>query len=241
MLSIAICDDDALLAESISRNLINYAKNKSITIETEVFGDGRDLVDEAMNGHKYDIIFLDIEMQHTNGLQAAKIIREVDRVVLIIYVTSYSEYAVEAYSVRPFQFLVKPFDKKLLEKYFLSAIQEISDDDFYFRYFSNRKSYKIPVKDILYFESKGRTVYITTKEGIRKYNAKLSHIENILKESRFDFWRIHQSFLVNRHHIYKTQYNQIELSDGTVLSISEDRRKYIREKYLSRIGVGIIE
>ena len=60
-------------------------------------------------------------------------------------------------------------------------------------------------------------------------------METIFKKSKIDFWRIHQSYLINSQHMYRVGYSEIEMSDGRILPISEDRRKLIRKKYLHKI------
>ena len=62
-----------------------------------------------------------------------------------------------------------------------------------------------------------------------------------LKKDKIRFWRIHQSYLINSKHIIRKSYNQIFLSDGSLLYISEDRRKDIDELYCESIEGDIIE
>jgi len=68
-----------------------------------------------------------------------------------------------------------------------------------------------------------------------KYYNKLNEIEEMLKVEKVDFWRIHQSYLVNTRYIFRKTNSQIELTNGEVLYISEDRRKEINESYCSFI------
>lgn len=89
------------------------------------------------------------------------------------------------------------------------------------------------VKDDLYI--------VTNKNENHKYNGKLSNIEEVFAQSQAEFWRIHQSYLVNRKHIYRIEYTRVEMSNGIILPISEDKRKIIRQNYLGDIGAGIIE
>ena len=65
------------------------------------------MVDICEKGRKYDLIFLDIEMRGMDGLTAAKEIRKIDELTMLIYVTNHESYALEAYDVQPYQFLVK--------------------------------------------------------------------------------------------------------------------------------------
>lgn len=121
MIEIAICDDDVTITGKMDGFFCDYAKKNGVRIETEVFWDGNTLLNEINNGKRYDIIFLDIEMKNENGIQAARKIRRVDKNAYIVYVTSYEQYMREAFSVRPFQFIVKPFEMSEVESVFDEA------------------------------------------------------------------------------------------------------------------------
>lgn len=242
MITIAICDDNTEISEEIAYRVKQIANEKRVSVEIEVFGDGQDLVDDIEHGSLFDIILLDIEMKYMNGLEAARRIRKNDKNLILIYVTNYAGYSIEAYSVRPYQFLLKPIDNEKLRQYISEAIEEILKNDLFFRYSANKENYKILIQNILYFESCGRTIYIhTINEGDKKFNGKLVNVEKALEESKAEFWRIHQSYLVNRKNMQKIGYAKIELSNGEGLNISEDKRKYIRERYLKQIGNCTVE
>lgn len=72
---------------------------------------------------------------------------------------------------------------------------------------------------------------IEKKGGNGKFYGKLSNIEKQLKDGKIPFLRIHQSYLVNYRYVCKISYSNVILFDGTVLQISEDRQKEIRERY----------
>lgn len=76
---------------------------------------------------------------------------------------------------------------------------------------------------------------------IKKYYDKLNNIEERLKYEKLDFWRIHQSYLVNVRYITRISYDEIELKNCKKLYISEDRRKLISELYCNYVGDKIIE
>ena len=118
MLKIAICDDDVKMTGRLDTVLEEIAKRNFVKIDTEVFLDGGKLEKAVEEKMYFDIIFLDIEMGDEDGITAARKIRETDRNVLIIYVTSHESYMQESFSVRPFRFVVKPIEEKILERYF---------------------------------------------------------------------------------------------------------------------------
>ena len=112
MINVAICDDDIATTGKIEEMLCGIAKKCFIPAETEVFWDGKNLADAVEGGSRYDIIFLDIEMEKEDGITAAQKIRKVDKNTLIIYVTSHESYMQESFIVRPFRFLLKEMRKQ---------------------------------------------------------------------------------------------------------------------------------
>lgn len=112
-----------------------------------------------------------------------------------------------------------------------AAYEEISSADSYFRYSYQRLNCKIPMRDILYFESKRRKVYIVTEKETFEFYGKLNEIEESLRASKGIFLRIHQSFLINYKHIKGLAYDFAVMDNEERLSISEDRRKLISKQY----------
>ncbi len=231
MINVAICDDDIATTGKVEEMLCRIAKRRFIPVETDVFWDGKHLVDAVEGGNRYDIIFLDIEMEKEDGITAAQKIRKVDRNVLIIYVTSHESYMQESFIVRPFRFLLKPVNEMHMEDCFKAACEEISNFDSYFRYSYQRMNHKVPIRDILYFESKRRKVYIVTEKEVLELYGKLNDIEKNLKASKIAFLRVHQSFLVNYKHVDGIAYDFIIMDNGKRISISEDRRRQISVRY----------
>lgn len=231
MINVAICDDDVAITGRLETMLQEIARKKFVQIETEIFWDGRRLAETIETDRYFDIVFLDIEMGREDGITVAHRIREIDKNVLIVYVTSHESYMQESFEVRPFRFLVKPVGREKLEKCFREAYEEISSKDSYFRYSYQRLNHKVPIRDILYFESNRRKVYIVTEKEEFELYGKLNEIEEILKISKAVFLRIHQSFLVNYKHVERLGYDFVVMDNGKRISISEDRRKQISEQY----------
>lgn len=239
MVEIAVCDDETRFAVLIEKLLEKIAKKNRVKINIEVFTDGFDIVREIKKGYCFDIIYMDIEMKGKNGLEAAKEIREIDKVALLIYVSNYESYMAETFDYRPFQFLVKPINEVVFEKYFLKAYTEITKNEQYFHYKYKKIYYKVLIQKIIYFESDKRVIFMKCEENldtVRKFYEKLDNIEKFMENSDMYFLRIHQSFLVNYKYIEEMFYDKIILLNGETLYISEDRRKAISNQYCSIIG-----
>lgn len=233
MLNIAICDDDVQTTGRMETTIQAIAKRNFVNVDTEVFWNGESLVASVMKGNRFDIIYLDIEMDKEDGISAARRIRLYDKNVLIIYVTSHENYMKESFDVRPFQFLVKPVSEHQMEVCFKAAYEDINSGDFYFRYSYQRMNHKVPVRDILYFESNKRKIFIVTENETFELYGKLNEIESSLRTCKVSFLRVHQSFLVNYKHVDAQSYDFVVMDNGMKISISEDRRKMISEQYCS--------
>lgn len=231
MLNIAICDDEVAMTGRLETTLQEIARKNFTQIETEVFWDGRELAETIEEGSCFDIVFLDIEMGQEDGITVAHRIRATDKNVLIVYVTSHGSYMQESFEVRPFRFLIKPVERERLEECFREAYEEISSNDSYFRYSYQRLKHKIPIRDILYFESNRRKIYVVTETGKFELYGKLNEIEESLKISKAAFLRVHQSYLVNYRHVEGLGYDFVMMDNGKRISVSEDRRRQISEQY----------
>ncbi|QUL54762.1 response regulator [Paenibacillus tritici] len=71
---------------------------------------------EHLERDKTDIVFLDIGMPEMNGLEAGEYIAGLDRSTRIVYITAYSEYAIEAFELNAADYLLKPVTSQRLSK-----------------------------------------------------------------------------------------------------------------------------
>lgn len=233
MLNVAICNNDIHITSYLDLLIEKIAKKNFIDVEIEDFNVGKNLVKSVEDENYYDIICLDIEMNDENGILLAQEIRQYDKNVLIIYITSHEDYMKESFVVRPFQFLVTPLDEDYFEECFLSAYEEINSRDFYFRYNYQRLNRKIPIQEILYFESNKRKVSIITSSNVYYVYKKLNEIQECLTYCKMTFLRVHQSFLVNFKHVEAIGSDFIRMDNGKNIPISEERRKRISIQYCS--------
>lgn len=237
MLRIAICDDEPIITSQMEDHVLAIGKRENFAIDTDVFYSGRELADAVESGGRYDIIFLDIQMDMGDGIAAAKRIRQMDENALLIYVSGYDKYWMDLFRLDVFAFIKKPIDYELLDRTLLEAVDKICSRRLYFPYRYKNREYKILCMDILYFESNGRLIAIHTKDGATEnFNGKLSDVEELLSTGKISFLRIHQSYLVNYHHIRSRSKSEVTLTNGEDLPISEDRRKSFGASYSKLLG-----
>lgn len=237
MLRIAVCDDENMIVDQIKNMIAKLYELEGISAEADAFYSGNDLEEEISKGTQYDLIFLDIQMQGGDGIATARNIRKMDENALLIYVSGHDEYALELFQFDVFAFIKKPIDENELIRVLLRANQKVCSKNFYFTFHYKNQEHKIPCRDILYFESRGRQIVIhirNQKNAI--FNEKLSNIEKQLAEGRAVFLRIHQSYLVNYHLIRARAKSEVILTNGEMLPISEERQKDFSRKYSKLLG-----
>ncbi len=240
MLRVAICDDDIPFTAMLEKLLKEEALSNGVEMEIDVFFDGSMLEKYIFLGNLFDLIYLDIEMAQENGIDAARHIRKVDNSVLLIYISGYEQYLKELFEVEPFRFLSKPIEIQKFSRYFQEACQRISEDNVYYQFNFNKEIKKVALKDIIYFESRNRIVYIFLKNGKKEYfYGKLNDVEKELNEKKQRYLRIHQSYLVNYDYVRKMNFSNVVIENNgksTILQISEDRQKKIRMQLCDLAG-----
>ncbi len=181
------------------------------------------------NHNIYDIIFINTELKKMDGKQLGKCIRKkywVD-VVAIVYVSSKISKIVQLLEVMPSGFIQKPFKQKELYNVLnnvISAIEKHKLKVFSFRVAG--VTYKVPLHEILYFESRNKVIDVYTITEKKSFYSTLCGIEAELESQ--EFLHIHKSYLVNGRHIIQYSYDKVTLTNHVELPISQTRRKKIK-------------
>lgn len=232
MLTIAVCDDEKMIVNQMEEIILKTSIKYKIPVETEGFYSGESLKTEILKGKKYDLIYLEIQLKGENGIALAQKIREVDENVLFIYVSDYEKIMRELFRLRVFDFINKPVNENHFIQIFLEANEKICQKKAYFKFQYKKEESKELFSDILYFESKGRQVYIYLNSGrTAKFNSKISDVENKLKGSKIPFLRVHQSYLINYHFIQSRTKSNVVLANGVKLPVSEKKQKRFAKEY----------
>ncbi len=224
-MKIGICDDDRSTVKSIVELVRSIDNSSSLSILE--FYEGDELYENISEGNIFDLIFLDIKLTNEDGIEVAKKIREIDKSVVIIFITAYSEFAISAFEVNAFRYLTKPIDKEIFKNYYNLALKKIEESSQYISFKFNKKTFRIDANDIIYFESRKRVTYIKTKDGERKCYGKLNTIEEMLVKRGIIFFRTSQSLLLNPIYIYSYGTKEITLKNDEIIPIANSKRETI--------------
>lgn len=237
MLTFAICDDNIPFCSELEQTILDYFLIKGSLCEIQIFYSGEMLIDKIRKSSIFDVLFLDIDLLTTTGITVGKYIREKlqNDDLYIIYVSSKTQYALQLFQVHPIDFLVKPIQKEKFNKVMDTICRLIERNNNYFEFKIGHNFAKIPLKDILYFESSDKKVNLYNTSGeIYAFYSKLNTIESQLINK--GFLRIHKSYLINYTHTLIFRYDEVVLTNQIVLPISQSKRSYIREMHLKIRG-----
>lgn len=213
--------------------------------DVEVVGEFTDASEagEALRTLKPDLIFMDIDMPGTNGLEFVKSMGE--DAPRVIFVTAYDQYAVQAYEVYPVDYLLKPFDRERFTKALDRALNEIASDRAGVSAGGGKVSdirewsaERIAIKsenriiflrnsEIDWIEAAGNYLKFHTKSGEHLVRETMSAMENKLPSNRF--MRIHRSTIVNLDRVKELKAGlsgdySVTMQDGSTLTLSRGYR-----------------
>lgn len=230
---IAICDDDINLI-NILEEYIERLDNDHGKMVVDTFTDGESLYDYYLkNKNPFNIIFLDMELPGMNGIETAVNIRKGDSGVIIIFITSHSQYVYECFDAAPFRFLVKPVSFEDFSKTLNLAILKAKQEDTFLLISTKGSDLRLNYNDILYFESIKRQTAAHTGDGEYLFYSKISDLFEKLRSEDFIF--VHKSFIVNMNYIKMILPDKIVLQNGEDIPLSKKYKKQVREKHLEFI------
>ena len=172
----------------------------------------------------YDIFILDID--DAGAVKIAAEVRSINFYSSIIFFGKTMQKLQSSLIFRPSAYFTEPFQEKELKERLVILYQEQKVLNRYFLMKHHDKIERVPNSQIDYFESKGRNVYLhmAHNKKIYEFTAKLDDIQETLPAT--DFWRCHQSFLVNLEQVREIDrdFHQFVLFSGRTVDIS--RRNY---------------
>lgn len=236
MYKIGICDDDKKFLSSINLSTQKYFENsENLTCEISLFSNPDDLILSIEKGTEYDILLLDICMPGITGTELVKELNKTGYSTKIIFMTTSTEYAIEAFSLQVSNYIVKPFEYDVFEKALNNVINELEKQkDRYLTIKTTDGVKRIATSDLIYTEAQANYLVLhlnsKTDERIRE---KGKTFYNLLCEKNDNFIMNGVSFIVNIDYIRKINSKEILLSNGTVLSIPRGAYPEIKAKYYS--------
>lgn len=232
MIRVAIVEDEAEIREQLMGYVQRYTRQYGTAFEVKTFADGLEILEDYRPA--YDLILLDIEMKHLDGMETARRIRELDPEVMLVFITNMAQYAIKGYAVGALDYVLKPVP-------YFAFSQQLQKVEAQLRR-RTRHYLAVPVEGglrrldtscIYYIESEGHRVHFYTEEGDFAAPGALKALEEKLADRPFA--RCNSGYLVNLAQVRAVQQNTVEVGPYE-LQVSRPKRKSFLAALTDYIG-----
>lgn len=232
MLRIAICDDDKECLNDTKRMVERWSAATLSNIKIDCFDNGDSLIQEC-SAVPYNIIFLDIIMPMLNGMDTAKELRDIDKMVKIVFLTSSPDFALQSYSVKAADYCLKPVTyekiKEIME--YCTASNHHDPESLTLKTVGGYQ--KIYLHDIEYIEAHNKRVFFYLKSGKTvEVIQPLYTFETTLSDSK-GFFKCHRSYLVYIPNVDYFSNNEVKTKSGRRIPIARGYGKAFQDAYFT--------
>ena len=233
ILKIAVCDDDRNELGRIAALLDDYRSERSVPLAHSEFSSSVELASTA-DSAGFNIYILDVLMPVLNGIELAREIRCFDRASSVIFLTSSPEFALESYSVKASDYILKPVVKERL----FSALDDIlerteQEKESFVVVKSSLGLRKIFLSKLVCVEAYDRKViyHLHNGEQLECHGRFTSVCDELMKNP--EFMLPHRSFLVNMKFISTIGSTDMHLQNGQTIPLAKRRVAEIKKHYLA--------
>lgn len=240
-MNICIVDDNLAFTKELETTLFDIFKELGCEFGITCCHNSQDFL-EYSSKEKYDLIFMDIEVDDENGIDLANDYSKINSGVMIIFITNYGDKYSQAIFLssadfKPFGYITKPINKGVVRKLCLHACnrKNLLGENVY-TILSHNSYYDVKMNEIMYVESFGRkvTFYMESGESFDSYKV-LGHV---LEELDKNFVRCHRSFVVNLDYvrIIDEKNSSVTLKNGAIVIVSKRAMPVFKKMYFAHKG-----
>jgi len=239
MIHIAIVEDDVTARDTLHQYLKNSLSKRSLEFDITEFINGESFM-EKWDPHTYHIVFFDIYMDVLTGIEVAKLVRQKDKLVKIIFLTTSDEFVFDSFSVKATYYLLKPFVPEKLEEAISYCFPESDDRNNLFVSTQNGSSI-IDKDEIIYIEHIARSNYIHTVREVIESKESFQELQKQFEEDSH-FLICSRGILLNMRYIKEQEDSVFVMTDASRIPISRRLRKNVMARFqefaLSDMGKG---
>ena len=234
MFHIAVVEDEEESRELLRRYLEKYRKEKGTELEMTFFRDGLELTENYRP--IYQILLLDIEMPHMDGLTAARFVRQADEEVVIIFITNMARYAIRGYEVQALDFVLKPVSYFAFSMKLEKALAKVASRKQESLMLPTEEGFRrVQTEDITFMEVVSHRLLVHTTTETYSSRETLNRMEELLKNR--NFVRCNKGYLVNLRQVSLVKKDSVVVG-GQELLISRRRKEEFLKALMDFYGGG---
>lgn len=221
MYRIAVVDDEAVVRDSLKEGTQAALRMAGMQGEVCVFASAEEFL--AHIDQPFHMVLLDIQMDGMDGMACAEKLRQQDQDVVIIFITSMVQYAVQGYRVDALDYIVKPVTDAQLQSSLNRAFRRLAAaQPKAVTLRTNGGINTVHVTDILYVEAVNHRAVVHTRNEEIACSMTLSAVESLL--APYHFFRSHAAFLVNLSLVERVTATDVVVA-GRLIPVSKHRRR----------------
>jgi DNA-binding LytR/AlgR family response regulator len=237
VLRIAVCDDEQTYLDKTRAMLEQYAAEHDVEIAAEAISNPSALLDRIEAGERHDIYLLDIYMPGVSGMSVATDLRSKGVRSPIIFLTSSTEHAVEAFGVDATHYLLKPYTQQNFFAAMDKAMQSISahtEESIVLKIGGEYRN--VPVDRIMYCEAADNYQRLWMKDGSELLVRMTASELYDLLESFGCFHRCGRAYILNLNHVTKVTASSAVLKNGSVLPLPRTAVASLRNAFFDHFN-----
>lgn len=231
MYRIAIVEDQQADAKRLMALLDQYAKAKQQNFQSVWFSNASEFLDSYR--HQYELVFMDIHMPGVDGMSAAHELRAADHTVVLVFLTSLAQYAVESYEVEATDYILKPISAPALELKLPRILNKCAVDTGEVVIQCDGAVIKLKPGELHFVEIYNHHIQFSTANGPLHSYGTLKEIEQALPEG---FFRINNQTIVNLRSVTRVDGDNV-LVAGRSFPVTRGRRK----EFLAALHISVMK
>mgnify|MGYP002585945216 CR=1 FL=1 len=226
MIRIALVEDEAEVRAQLQGYVQRHTRQYGTEFAVTEFADGMELLDDYRP--VYDILFLDVEMKHLDGMETARRVRELDKDVIIVFITNMAQFVMKGYEVSALDFLVKPVSYYMFVEKMHKAYDRVSMREERSIIIKGKECiYKVHTTELIYIEVQNHSLTFHTMQGNYMCTGSLKKVEKDLEG--LPFARCSSSYLLNLMHVLRIEKEHVIMDNKDELLLSRLKRQEFME------------